>query len=946
MSQAASSSNTVARLTRRVSGRLGVQLVSSIVATALLAGVGVAALTINQARDTLRDQILNTNLAAADIAAAHAANYVTDIQASVLSLAARRDIQFAVERGDFVRLNDQLERWLAINTHAANVAFWDLDDIRRADGSSDKSQVGLTCLPDCTWHASVVSSGAPAFGAPLISKSTGSPIVPYALPMRDTHGEVRGLLSAGVSLTGLSQTLTSMHVAPGSRTSLDDLSQRTILAHVDPTRILMPASGKNEAANRMFEGRRGVMESHDSGGEQMLSSFTPVSGMPWGVLIQEPSSEAFAPVDQMVTRAIELVGVALLVALLAGLALAIRIVRPLRRLRHTASAMAAGELGERTGIDRHDEIGDLGRAFDSMAERLQDTVVKLQRTLGHLVDSEQRKTAMLAVAPDAIISMDDQGRISEFNPAAEELFGYKQDEVIGRILADVIVPERLRDSHSRGLVRAREGKRALAGQRVELVALRRDGTEFPVEVAIADFRLGDQVAYTGFLRDITERKRAEEALEHQALHDALTGLPNRVLLRDRLEHAIASAERGGCPSLLVMDLDRFKEVNDTMGHHAGDMLLKDVAERFRSALRASDTVARLGGDEFAILARATAESASSLAEKLLSALDEPFTVEGHSVAVGASVGIACYPDHGDDVDSLIRHADVAMYAAKRSRSGYVVYAPEQDHHTLDRLALVAELRQALTRDDEFVLYYQPKVDLLSGQVAGTEALIRWQHPRRGLLGPDQFIELAEHTGMMRPLTQWVVRTALRQVRQWHASGLRLPVAVNLSPSSLQDPNLAHEFAELLAAAGVDAQWLEVEISEEAYMTQPERVVNTLARLRMMGVRVSIDDFGTGYSSLMYLQKLPVDALKIDRTFVRTMATDASHETIVRSIIDLGHNLGLEIIAEGIEDDETRRRLEDLGCEQGQGNGLRRPQPARELTEWLCDHVANTHLNAA
>jgi diguanylate cyclase (GGDEF)-like protein len=395
-----------------------------------------------------------------------------------------------------------------------------------------------------------------------------------------------------------------------------------------------------------------------------------------------------------------------------------------------------------------------------------------------------------------------------------------------------------------------------------------------------------------------------------------------------------------------MDLDRFKEVNDTMGHHAGDVLLQQVAARLRSTLRASDTVARLGGDEFALLLSTTTEAPETVAAHVLRALERPFVVEGQSVAVGASLGIARYPEHGQDVDSLVKHADVAMYAAKRARGGFAVYAPEHDHHTLDRLALASELRGALTRPDELMLHYQPKLDLQTGCIAGTEALIRWQHPRRGLLGPDQFIDLAGQTGLMQPLTRWVLQAALAQQRRWQEQGLWLPVAVNLSPACLQRPELVDEIRELLSAAAVDPRGLEVEITEDAYIALPDVVANTLAQLRAMGVWVSIDDFGTGFSSLMYLQKLPVDALKIDRSFVRTMATDPGNAVIVRSIIDLGHNLGLAIVAEGVEDEATRAQLAALGCEYGQGYGLGRPQAAAQLTPRLLSQPAGALRRAA
>jgi diguanylate cyclase (GGDEF)-like protein len=513
-------------------------------------------------------------------------------------------------------------------------------------------------------------------------------------------------------------------------------------------------------------------------------------------------------VDAIITNVLRLMAGALSLAVLVGLFLAARIVRPIQHLRSAASGMAGGDLSVRANILRHDEIGDLGAAFDLMATQLE--------------------------------------------------------------------------------------------------------------------------------RDITERKRAEKALAHQALHDALTGLPNRILLGDRLEQAILTAEREQRElALLVMDLDRFKEVNDTLGHHAGDRLLQEIGRRLRGAVRASDTVARLGGDEFAVVLPGSTDAAGA-AVKLTQALEVPFELEGHTLALGASVGVAQYPQHGETVESLLRSADVAMYTAKRARTGVAVYAPDQDQHSVDRLGLLADLREALTREDELLLYYQPKWDLHSGALAGFEALARWQHPRRGLLQPDEFVNLAEQSGLMRALTRYALQAALRQVRAWQEIGLHMPVAVNLSPSSLQDIQLATEIDQLLAEAGVAPEWLEVEITEEAYMSQPEVAAATLARLRDMGVRVAIDDFGTGYASLVYLQKLPVDRIKIDRSFVRALLRDESQATIVRSLIDLGHNLGLEVVAEGVEDDATQAGLAALGCDYAQGYALGAPKPAPDITRELLD----------
>jgi diguanylate cyclase (GGDEF)-like protein/PAS domain S-box-containing protein len=433
-----------------------------------------------------------------------------------------------------------------------------------------------------------------------------------------------------------------------------------------------------------------------------------------------------------------------------------------------------------------------------------------------------------------------------------------------------------------------------------------------------------------------ELRQARDEAQRQALHDSLTGLPNRTLLRDRLQQAILVGERDKSGvALLIMDLDRFKDVNDTLGHHTGDELLQQVGARLRGILRASDTVARMGGDEFAVvlpLAR-HADVAARVAESLVQALEQPFTLAGHAVSVGVSIGIAMYPEHGVDVKTLLRHADVAMYVAKRGGSGHAVYAWEQDVHDPDRLSLIGELRAAIEHS-ELVLHYQPKLSLRTGFCDRVEALVRWQHPQRGLIPPDNFIPLAEQTGLIKPLTHWVIREALRQCRAWQDVGLNIAVGVNLSMRNLHDPDLVDQISQLLKATGVRAESLKLEVTESALMTDPKRALGSLARLRAIGVEIAIDDFGTGHASLSYLKQMPVEEIKLDRSFVRDMCTDKNDYTIVRSTIELAHDLGLRVIAEGVEDQATWELLADLGCDLAQGYYMSRALPEADLQRWL------------
>jgi len=433
----------------------------------------------------------------------------------------------------------------------------------------------------------------------------------------------------------------------------------------------------------------------------------------------------------------------------------------------------------------------------------------------------------------------------------------------------------------------------------------------------------------------TRLKELHESLESLAFTDPLTKLPNRTLFHERLGHAIEDAKRDYKPfALMLMDLDRFKDINDTLGHQVGDLLLQQVAARLRSKLRDIDTVARMGGDEFAILLPAVNDKHATMAARmLLQVLRAPFRIEEQSLDIGASIGIALYPDHGVDANILIQRADVAMYAAKHANSGHAFYDSTQDQHNPTRLTLLGELRHAVEQE-QFVLYFQPKVNLKTSQVTGVEALIRWNHPRQDLMLPDTFIPLLEQTGMIRSLTPWVLNESLRQGQQLQDQGLPISISMNLSVRDLQDPYLADSFAEQLAALQISPRWLELEITESAVMTEPERALEVLARLSAMGLRIAIDDFGTGYSSLSYLKKLPVNTIKIDKSFVIGMGRDENDAAIVRTSVDLAHNLKLEVVAEGVENEETLNRLGELGCDTAQGHYISRPLSAEELSVWL------------
>lgn len=439
----------------------------------------------------------------------------------------------------------------------------------------------------------------------------------------------------------------------------------------------------------------------------------------------------------------------------------------------------------------------------------------------------------------------------------------------------------------------------------------------------------------GFNDMTTHLQALYRNLQSLASSDPLTKLPNRALFQEQLTQTIAAARHDRKPfALCIMDLDHFREINDTLGHHVGDLLLAQVAERLRTRLRESDLLARMGGDEFAMLLPGLDERHASMAARLLlQVLQDPFTVKEQSLSIGASIGIVLYPDHGVDTDTLIQRADVAMYAAKRVNTGYAFYDSKLDTHNPSRFTLMGELRQAIEKS-QFVFHYQPKIRLDTGEVTGVEALVRWKHPRDGLVLPEVFIPLMEQTGMLRALTPWILGEAMLQARAFQDLDYPVTVSLNLSVRDLQDPQLVETFTEQLQAHGVSPARLEIEITESALMSERERVQDTLARLSAMGLKIMIDDFGIGYSSLAYLKNLPVDGIKVDRSFVTTMTRNDNDAAIVRTSVDLAHNLGLEVVAEGIETEDVLHRLQELGCDAGQGLYISRPLAADDLLLWL------------
>jgi diguanylate cyclase (GGDEF)-like protein/PAS domain S-box-containing protein len=554
---------------------------------------------------------------------------------------------------------------------------------------------------------------------------------------------------------------------------------------------------------------------------------------------------------------------------------------------------------------------------------------------------------MAEVAHDAFIAVDEHGVIVDWNPEAEVVFGWSRDEAVGRALADLAVPARHRpiyERHLHALVQNLDGAAGPLVPRRELVAVHRSGSEFPVQVTVwAGGRDGSR-SIRGFVRDLSERKRFEGQLASQALHDRLTGLPNRVLLRDRLEHALArAARRGAAVALLIADVDRFKVVNESMGHDGGDRLLVAVAERLTELLRPGDTVARMGGDEFALLCEDIGgyQEAAGIASRVVGAFEKPFHIQGTDLALTASVGVAVGSLAGPAPELLLRDADVAMYRAKDSgRDRYEVFDETMLADASERLSVENDLRRGIV-EGQLRLYYQPIVHIDTGAIAGFEALVRWQHPVRGLLGPVEFIPTAEQTGLIVPLGRFVLAEACLQAASWadmHVTGEQLRISVNVSAKQLAQPGWSDEVAQALAESGLAPRQLVLEITESVLMEDTDNTAIRLEELRRLGVRIAIDDFGTGYSSLGYLRRLPVDILKIDKSFIDGVAEGPHESALARAVVKLASTLRLEAVAEGITNRKQLLQLRRLRCPYGQGFYFARPQPTDAIPELLARGV--------
>lgn len=570
-----------------------------------------------------------------------------------------------------------------------------------------------------------------------------------------------------------------------------------------------------------------------------------------------------------------------------------------------------------------------------------------------LKESEKLHRYIVNKSPDIVYMLDTQGCFTFINNRIESLLGYSKKELIGQHYSTIIHED---DSHKANYIfnERRSGKRSSVNIELSLCCKDSDDIKnfdtrlLPIEISAVGIYNKDVkqqnkgrkfVGTYGIARDITDRKKAEETIRFQAYHDLLTGLPNRSLLKDRLHQAITQAKRNNHKiAIMFLDLDRFKLVNDTLGHMIGDELLREVGQRLQKCLRECDTLARIGGDEFTILLPEVYDNnaATEVAKKIISILKEPFSIHGHECFISTSIGIAHYPDDGEDMEALIKHADIAMYSIKGSgKDGYHFYNDNMQKEYSAYMTMENELRRALT-DGQFLLYYQPQIDINKKKIVAFEALVRWQHPQKGIILPSDFISIAEDTGIIQPLGEWVLEQSVKQLAMWAAQGLSgNRIAVNISAVQLNQGGLVNIIKACLSKYNVDGSLLEIEITENVLMGDIENAIKVINQLHDMGIKIAIDDFGTGYSSLLYLKRLPIDTLKIDKSFIRDI-NQAEDHSIIKAIIAMAEGLKLDVISEGVETLDQLQQLVDMNCINIQGYLFSRPLPEEEAIKLLQD----------
>jgi diguanylate cyclase (GGDEF)-like protein/PAS domain S-box-containing protein len=777
-----------------------------------------------------------------------------------------------------------------------------------------------------------------AIGDYQVDHITRRPALYFGYPVSDSRGTVQAVVFGALKLSWLDDIVQETLLPPGSLLVVFD-QRGTILARKpkDPALIghTIPESVVATLSN---EQGRGAARATGVDGVERLYVFgalrTPAKAGRLYVSVGLPEDAFLVEVSRGQRRTlIALLVTSLLVVSAAWFGGEWLLARRLRQLAHTAERFGKGDLQARTGLAYgQDELGVLTRTLDDMAAALETRTRELEQNRFFLEKAQE-----VAHIGSWISEPNANGRLT-WSSETHRIFGFAEHEFDRRVATF------FRCVHPDDLERVQEASRAaLAGEkpyRVDHRIVRPDGSVCWVHQRAEVLRdaAGAPVSMVGVVQDISRRMEREARIQHLAYYDPLTGLPNRALLHDRLQQAVAEADRHQRQvGVMLLDLDRFKDINDSLGHDAGDQLLKSVSERLAGAVRKGDTVARLGGDEFVVILPdlVHTDDAARVAHKVMEAFARPFHLLSRELYVGTSVGITIYPHDDRSVPNLMRNADIAMYRAKEAgRNAYQFYTAEMTVRVEERLAIENDLQRAL-RENEFFLVYQPIVDIRSERIVGVEALLRWRHPTRGTLLPERFIALAEETGLVVPIGEWVLQTACRQGADWRQRGLpNLRIGVNLAARHFRQPSLLHAVRQAQAQTGFELRHLELELTESTLFGQDPPTISPLEVLSEMGVSLAIDDFGTGYSNLGYLQRFPIRTLKIDRSFIRGVPHDPDSTAIATTIITLAHSLGMRVVAEGVETAEQLQFLRRHHCDAYQGFYLADPLPPTELEQML------------
>jgi diguanylate cyclase (GGDEF)-like protein/PAS domain S-box-containing protein len=814
----------------------------------------------------------------------------------------------------------------------SNVVLYSLDGT--AIGTSLSERTGRrNYAAHRTYFQQVIAGAHFAIGEVVRASSNDQWVIIFARPIHDQEGRLQAVLAVGTRLERFQEALRVQGLPAGSVVRIVNEHGIVIAQSPDgPNWIGRDLTGVDHVAQHLAAKEVSEVTRWGDDVERITGSSTAHLA-PWLVTVGLPTEIAAAGVVQRVGWGALFVFTTLLISSAIAWMLSGRIVGPLRQLHKDASKLAAGELSHRSAVRTHDEVGILADTFNRMATRLEGRRQEAHKAADDLRQAKDTLAAVIDASPVAIVCSDTERRIFLWSRSAEEIFGYTADEVSGK-LAHLVPPPRV-SGNSQGLF-----ERLLKGETIRnmrLKRLRKDGSTVDVRIAAAPMYNPDGTIW-GVARayeDITEYVRAEEQLERVAHYDQLTGLPNRLTLQKELGRLL-SGDGGGKPAAIALfDLDGFKDVNDTLGHSTGDQLLVEVGQRLSDVTASRGQVCRLGGDEFVVIIPGCGDplAIDEIVGTMLERLAEPYKINEHTLHIAGSAGIAIAPNDGASVDELIANADLALYQAK-SDGGHArrFFLPVLRAQAQARRSLDLDLRRAFA-ENEFELYFQPQIRLADEAVVGAEALIRWRHPERGILAPGAFIDTLAASPIAPEVSRWIIRTACAMTSQWRAAGLRLGrIGVNLFPTQLGDDALLKDIDDALRATGLPAQTLELEITENVALNFADAAV--LQKLREKGIKLAFDDFGTGYASLSYLTRFPLARIKIDRSFVAKITDDAGDAAIVRSLIAMAHNLGLEVIAEGVETHDQAGFLLKEQCEEAQGFLYAKPLPAADFEAYL------------